>query len=374
MIQSLHTRSYFQDSNARITFPGTPVLYQGDNVRLLHDLSEPALPKHSEGRVTGIQRSPEGSPLAAEVSFYAGAKSITVALPFDAVELALAGAGGCTAVFWNLEKSPNLLIEHAMHAMLDRDFEMRQGPNVIRLTYERNGRFWKNGERITDPTGAHVVVSGPEWDGCIAAFSGLARYELEFRLGGNAPCVFLHQRWENYQQCRETTPPAMSLLRLLLNLYNAIGAECCAVPVASNWLVDESWNTLLQQPWFPDLFIVPQSNLPEQLPPLYRAGRLVNKKAILTALPVKFSPVDDPIERTERELKLNQLRACTAIGEKAYDQMYEAHGSVTGLYSDAKEAFYDAISIANELGLRDESEKLSKRLAHIKAVFRSQFT
>jgi len=114
--------------------------------------------------------------------------------------------------------------------------------------------------------------------------------------------------------------------------------------------------------------------LPESLPRLYRAQYLVNGKAILTTLPVKFSPTDDPIERTPREQRLNALRACTAIGEKAYDQMYEARGSVSGLYSDTKEAFYDAISIANELGLREEAEQLSKRLENIKAVFRSQFS
>ncbi|HEY6249175.1 MAG TPA: hypothetical protein VI685_04395, partial [Candidatus Angelobacter sp.] len=160
----------------------------------------------------------------------------------------------------------------------------------------------------------------------------------------------------------------------LLNLSSAIGAECCAVPVASNWLMDEDWDSLLQQPYFPDLFIIPDAKLPQPLPPLFRSQPLVNGKAILTTLPVKFSPTDDSIERTTQELKLNQLRACKAIGEKAYDQMYESRGSLSGLYSDAKEAFYDAISIANELGLKQESEALQKRLAHIKAVFRSQFS
>ena len=85
---------------------------------------------------------------------------------------------------------------------------------------------------------------------------------------------------------------------------------------------------------------------------------------------------NDPIRRSERELKLDQLRACKALGEKAYDQMYDAHShsEANGLYSDAKEAFYDAIRVANELGLKEESSELEKRLHHIKAVFRSQFT
>ncbi len=45
----------------------------------------------------------------------------------------------------------------------------------------------------------------------------------------------------------------------------------------------------------------------------------------------------------------------------------------TACYSDAKECFYDAIGLAGRLGLKEEAEALSERLAHIKAVFRSQF-
>ena len=351
------------------------MLYKGESVRLVCDLAEPALSRHAEGTVTDIRRSEEGSPLAADVSFPRGSETITATVPFDALELVLEDIGGCTTVFWRLEKPRKAVIEAAMHTMLDRDFEMRQGLNVRQLIYDPSPRVWREGDRISDATGAHVVVTGSDWDGCIVAFSGSQRYHLEFRMCGRRdPYVLLHQRWETYLEQRRTTPPAMSLLRLVLNLYTAMGAECCATPVAGNWMMDETWDSLLVQPYFPDLFIMPRSKVPAQLPPLFRAAGLVNEKAILTTLPVKFSPHDDSIQRTERELRLNQLRACTAIGEKAYDQMYEAHGSLTGLYSDAKEAFYDAIHIANELGLKDESEKLSKRLDHIKAVFRSQFT
>ncbi len=97
---------------------------------------------------------------------------------------------------------------------------------------------------------------------------------------------------------------------------------------------------------------------------------------MLTALPVKFSPGEIGYEREERDLKLNALRACKALGEKAYDQMYDAHSgsAATACYSDAKEAFYEAIRLADELELVQESAELSKRLEHIKAVFRSQFS
>jgi hypothetical protein len=78
----------------------------------------------------------------------------------------------------------------------------------------------------------------------------------------------------------------------------------------------------------------------------------------------------------DRKAQLAQLERLKALGEKAYDDMYEAHSpsGATVCYSDAKECFYDAISLANKLGLIDEAEALSKRLAHIKAVFRSQFS
>ena len=139
--------------------------------------------------------------------------------------------------------------------------------------------------------------------------------------------------------------------------------------------MDESWNSLLQPPYFPDLFIIPEEKLPSPVPSPFRSQTLVDGRAIMTTLPVKFSPADDPVHRSERELKLDQLRACTALGEKAYDQMYDAHSAshAGALYSDAKEAFYDAIRLASELGLSEESAALEKRLQHIKAVFRSQF-
>ena len=80
-------------------------------------------------------------------------------------------------------------------------------------------------------------------------------------------------------------------------------------------------------------------------------------------------------DETEQE-KLARLANLKAMGERAYDGMYEAHSSsgATACYSDAKECYYDAISLANQLGLKEEVEALQKRLDHIKAVFRGQFS
>ena len=81
-------------------------------------------------------------------------------------------------------------------------------------------------------------------------------------------------------------------------------------------------------------------------------------------------------DETERQQQLAQLEHLKKLGEKYYDDMYEVHSAddATACYSDAKECYYDAIGLARRLGLAEETEALEKRLAHIKAVFRSQFT
>ncbi len=65
-----------------------------------------------------------------------------------------------------------------------------------------------------------------------------------------------------------------------------------------------------------------------------------------------------------------------AQAEQAYDQMYDAtHGSdAAARYSDAKESMRDAIALARRLGQGQVTTRLEARLAHIKAVFRSQFS
>jgi hypothetical protein len=69
-----------------------------------------------------------------------------------------------------------------------------------------------------------------------------------------------------------------------------------------------------------------------------------------------------------------RLRWLEAQAEAAYARMYDAgFGGAPACYSDAKEFLYDAIGLAGRLGEPGEAERLSARLAHIKAVFRSQF-
>ncbi|HEV2989423.1 MAG TPA: hypothetical protein VG759_13350 [Candidatus Angelobacter sp.] len=350
------------------------MLYVGETVRLLWDLPESRLAKDQEGAVTRIHQTDDGEILGAEVRFYGGGESQTLRVPLEALEPVVTQFHGSTAVLWGQEKSAEQIVNKAMHAMLDHGFEMRQGLNVMTLEYDRSEKFWRTGERSADATGAVVAASAPSWDGCLVAFSGRQRFHLEFRLRGRrSPCVLLHQRYEAFHEQWNSTPAAMTILRVLIHLYTALEAEYCAFPVADPWISDESWDSLLRPPFFPDLFLLPEFKIPQQIPPLYRMQKLQNSRAILTVLPVKFSPVDDPVQLTERERKLHQLRACKALGEKAYDQMYETSGSATGLYSDAKEAFYDAIRLAKELGLKEESAELEARLDHIKAVFRSQF-
>jgi hypothetical protein len=72
----------------------------------------------------------------------------------------------------------------------------------------------------------------------------------------------------------------------------------------------------------------------------------------------------------------DQLQDLEAQAEAAYSKMYDARDATGAAahYSDAKEALYDAIGLARSLGKADAVARLEERLAHIKAVFRSQFS
>ena len=351
------------------------MLYPHDSVRSLRELPEHQLPLHAEGRVERVIRTEEGAVEGAEVAFYASAGTLKLTVPIDAIEPVLASTHHRTAVFWGLRKSGEKLVESAMHAMLDRGFGMSAGLNVVRLHYIAEERWWKWGDRMNDPTGAHAVTAESSWDGMVVALSGREGFQLEFRLASSkGPVVLLHERDKTYLEQSRVTHDAMRIARALLAVFQAVDAEYCAFPVADPWINDQDWLSLLHEPYYPDFFLLPQTNLPNTVLPPYRFVRMTDGRAIMTAMPVKFSPTDAGIERSEHELKLDQLRRLKALGEKYYDQMYETHLGLTGLYASAKDAFYDAISLANELGLKEESDALSQRLAHIKGVFRSQFS
>ena len=77
----------------------------------------------------------------------------------------------------------------------------------------------------------------------------------------------------------------------------------------------------------------------------------------------------------ERQAKMASLARCKAQAEKHYNDMYEAHSfrDANDCYREAKDCYYDAIGLANQMGLKDEATALSERLWHIKEVFRHQF-
>jgi hypothetical protein len=344
-------------------------------VRLLRELPEHALPQYMEGVIVAVPPPTEGEPRTVEVRFYRNGKAVDVSVPFDDVELVIQQSLLFrTAVFWDLQEPRHNLVELAINSLLDSGFLMRDGLNVARLHYDRDDRWWKWGEKIADPTGAFAVTSSPGWDGCVVAFSGLQRFHLEFRLSGRRdPVIFLHERGAVYAEQLKATESAMALARVLMNLSSAVGASYCAFPVADPWLQDEDWQSLMRPPIYPDFFILPEAALPEGLPD-FRNIRLTENRAIWTSLPIKGSPLEVGFHRSDEELNRNRLRQLTALGEKYYDQMYESGQGARHCYSNAKDAFYDAISLANELGMKEDADRLSKRLDHIKAVFRSQFT
>ncbi len=78
----------------------------------------------------------------------------------------------------------------------------------------------------------------------------------------------------------------------------------------------------------------------------------------------------------EKAHKLVSLMEHMFAGEQAYDDMYEAHSlrEAAVYYSEAKEYFYTAIGLARELKREQDADQLENRLAHIKSVFRSQFS
>lgn len=345
-------------------------------MRLLRELAEPALPQYMEGSVVSVLQDAAGVPHTAEVCFYQSTGAVATRLPLADLELVISHSMfDRTAVFWALEGPPEQLVEAAMNSVLDGGFLMREGLNVARLYYDREDRWWKWGEKTMDPTGAFVASSAPAWDGCVVAFSGQQRFHLEFRLQGRGEAVLLlHERHAAYAEQSCATEPAMELARVLMNLREATGASYCAFPVADPWLVDEDWKSLLRTPLYPDFFLLPEAGAPQSAPEPFRAIPLIGKRVMWTVLPVKAAPIDPPVKRDEHELKVDRLRQAKALGEKYYDQMYESRRGVTGIYSNTKDAFGDAISLANELGMREEAEALSKRLEHIKAVFRSQFS
>jgi len=61
------------------------------------------------------------------------------------------------------------------------------------------------------------------------------------------------------------------------------------------------------------------------------------------------------------------------LAEAAYDEMYETR-SPAGSYSELKECFALAIAAAERAGLNNDAKRLSERLEHCKAVYRSQFS
>ena len=351
------------------------MFYSGETVRLLRELPERALPQFKEGTVSGVTLPVEGEDRTVEVVFYQNGNEVTLSLPFDHVELVIQQSLLFrTAVFWALQEPRDKLVELAINSLLDSGFLMRDGPNVARLYYERNDRWWKWGEKTMDPTGALVVTSAAAWDGCVVAFSGRQRFHLEFRLRGRGdPVIFLHERETAYADQIMATESAMSVARVLMNLFSAVGARYCAFPVADPWLEDEDWQSLMRPPLYPDFFMLPETELLEGFPD-FRGIRLTENRAVWTVLPMKGSPLEVGFHRTDEELKRNQLRQLVALGEKYYDRMYESGRGANRCYSNAKDAFYDAIGLASELGMKEEADALSKRLDHIKAVFRSQFT
>ena len=349
--------------------------YAGEKIRLLRDVPESGL---AEGALCDVADAGAGEEAGAslELEWYSGSQTHTATVPIDAVEPVLSAATEQrTAVLWGLETPPESLIEAVIHAMLDRGLVLSAGLNVAPMHYDAQQRWWKREEPISDPAGAGVATSGHQWDGCVVSFNSEERFHLEFRLQGRGEAaLLLHERDSAYSEQVRGVSEATELTTVLMDLSSAAIAQYCAFPVASPWMMDEDWASLLRPPYYPDIFLLPEAKVLQELPREFRTAGLSHGRSMAAAFPVKFSPHDHPRLPNTRDLMLGSLRQSKSLGEKYYDQLYETHLGATGLYSSAKESFYDAISIANRMGLKEEAEALERRLQHIKEVFRSQFT
>ena len=344
-------------------------------MQLLQALPGEVLGKGAEGTVESTSGSNEED-AAVQVRFYTQAGAKLLSLPVEILEPVISqGIQQRTAVLWGLGLAAEKLIEASLHSVFDQGFVMRGGLNLAQLLYDASDRWWKWGERFRDPAGAHAVVDGPLWDGGVIALSGPQRFQLEFRLRGRGePCLLLHEREGAYAEQACEARPAMMLMQVLANLCIAADAQFCAFPVADAWLMDEDWGSLLRAPYYPDFFLLPHAAVAKDYPESFRVSMLtVPNRVVLTCLPEVLSNADSST-RNERELKLDALRKCHALGEKYYDQLYETRFGTAGVYSSIKDAFIDAIALAEELRLKEEAGKLRHRLEHIKGVFRSQFS
>jgi hypothetical protein len=74
--------------------------------------------------------------------------------------------------------------------------------------------------------------------------------------------------------------------------------------------------------------------------------------------------------------ELGEMAELEARGEKAYGDMYEAHGwtAAGGCYEDVTDYFARAIGLAERAGFTEEARRLEARLDHIRKVYRHQFS
>jgi hypothetical protein len=78
-----------------------------------------------------------------------------------------------------------------------------------------------------------------------------------------------------------------------------------------------------------------------------------------------------PFRRVSKET-LEHIARLERMGEEAYDAMYDSRRPQDE-WRDARDAFGEAIHIAEKAGLKKEARRLQDRLDHIRAVYTHQF-
>ena len=146
------------------------LFYPDDTVQLIQAMPEHELLSGAEGRVLKASEEKDGQPVTAEIMFYNNSMGTRLTLPAEAVQLSISqSTQQRTAVLWGIELGPQLLVETALHSVLDCGLTMREGLNVARLSYLRHDRWWKWGDLIRDPSGAQAASLCPTWDGGVVS-------------------------------------------------------------------------------------------------------------------------------------------------------------------------------------------------------------
>jgi hypothetical protein len=141
--------------------------------------------------------------------------------------------------------------------------------------------------------------------------------------------------------------------------------------------------SVMKEKWQKTVMVIVKASQQPSAPAMPLGDQVIGARIVALARARRLASQGNLLMWRHSEVRLldsltdqERLSFYEAQAEQAYDEMYDATtpGDAAARYSDAKETLYDAIGLARSLGHTDVVERLEARLAHIKTVFRSQFS